>query len=90
VTAAGMVLHLQPPQLKQMTHQELCTHVQKLQLSCTNLQHKLTNVNSRANHTEAELKVALQQIRRLKKDLSELRKVIECVLVTVLVQWIDT
>ena len=70
-----MVLNLQLPQLKQRTHEELCAHVQKLQLSCTNLQHKLTNVSSRATHTEEELKIALQHIRRLKRDLSELRKV---------------
>ena len=70
-----MVLNLQLPQLKQRTHEELCAHVQKLQLSCTNLQHKLANVSSRATHTEEELKLALQHIRRLKRDLSELRKV---------------
>ena len=72
---AGLLLRLQLEQLQQLTHQELCAHVHKLQLHCTNLQHKVTNFSSRAGHTEKELAQAVEHVRRLKQDLRDVRKV---------------
>ena len=57
-------------QLEKWTHHALCTYVHKLQFSCTNLQHRLANVCSRASRTEAELAGALDKITLLKQNLA--------------------
>ena len=55
-------LLLRPVQLTALTHEDLCAHVSKLQLCCTNLQHKLTNVTTRATRAEHELQAAAENV----------------------------